>query len=98
MKRAKIRYYLEQVVDEYRKKPYAFWQTVTFPIVFERLLDSQRITFEIHALESTPEYFHIGFSAGTCGFSAYFPVGFGADIIIKKEKGTNNVDDIEVKI
>jgi hypothetical protein len=86
MKRSKLRRYLKEIVAEYESKPYDYWQSVDLPIAFEREFDSQNIQFEIHVLESTPGYIHIGFSADAGGISAYFPVG--SDIMVRKVNGS----------
>jgi hypothetical protein len=71
---------------EYEAKPYEYWQSLSFPLAFEREFDSYVIQFTISMLESTPEYVHIGFSADGGGLSAYLPVG--SDIIVKKTNST----------
>jgi hypothetical protein len=88
MKRAIIRGWLQEIVDEYKCNPHEFWESSNFPITFERAFEGRQIQVEIDILESTPEYFHISFSANAGGLSAYFPIG--TDIIVKKESMKDN--------
>jgi hypothetical protein len=95
MKRSNLRRYLKEIVAEYESKPYDYWQSVALPITFERQFGSKYIQFEIHMLELTPEYVHIGFSADAGGISAYFPVG--ADIIVTKPDSADAVKTNELR-
>jgi len=90
MKRSTLRRWLNELVSEYESKPYKYWETVTFPITFERVFEGKEVQVEIHVLESTPEYLHIDFSADAGGLSAYFPVG--TDIIVNRNKEESEKD------
>jgi hypothetical protein len=87
MKRSALKRCVREIVAEYESKPYDYWDTVTFPLTFERVFEGREIQVEIDILESTPEYLNIDFSVFAGGLSAYFPVG--TNIIINKTKKTD---------
>ena len=85
MRRKDLKRVLEEIVEEYKKRPYEFWESADFPITFERKAQEKEIQIEIDILESTPDYLDIDFTASSGWYSSYCPVGIG--ILVKKPSG-----------
>lgn len=63
MKRAELREFLIQVVQEVEAQPFDYWVGQDFPVVWERQHQGQTLQIEIDRLELTDAYIHLGISA-----------------------------------
>ena len=79
---------LRGLVEEYKSKPYEYWEKASLPLTFERVFEGRTVQVEIHILESTPEYLQIGISVDTGWRSFFYP--FGESIIIEKDAAGNS--------
>ena len=74
---------LQDLMAEYKSKPYDYWENVDMPITFERVFEGREVQIEIHVLESEPEYLQIGISVDAGWRSFFYP--FGQTFLVEKK-------------